>query len=101
MIARENSPLDFTAEVRVPPSSVPVHPVQHPEVSVRPVQHPKVPVLSAIPGSHEELDSQELHSGQFVVPVQRQPFAESLLQKARKKEPDTFTASQAGAVNFP
>ena len=35
MIAGDISGL--TAEVRVAPSSVPVHPVQHPEVSVRPV----------------------------------------------------------------
>ena len=101
VIAGEISPFGLTAEVRVAPSSVPVHPVLHPEVPVHPVQHPKVPVRPVLLGSQEELKRQGLHSGQFVVPVQRQPFAESLLQKARNQDLNAFTASLVSAVDFP
>ena len=53
----------LTGNVRVAPSSVPVHPVQHPEVPVRPVQHPKVPVRPVLPENQEETEHQGLRYG--------------------------------------
>ena len=44
LTSEEVSPIGLTEEVRVAPSSVPVHPVQHPEVLVIPEQHSEVPV---------------------------------------------------------
>ena len=64
LTSEEVSPIGLTLEVRVAPSSVPVHPVQHPEVPVRPVQHPKVPVRPVLPENQEETEHQGLRSGQ-------------------------------------
>ena len=57
-------PVGLAAEKGVAPSSVPVHPVQHPEVPVRPVQHTKDPVRPVLPENQEETEHQGLRSGQ-------------------------------------